>query len=145
MDFILQPWPWFVGGPLIAFILFLMFYFGKNFGVSTTLETFCSITGAGKLSDYFKVDLKKDSWSIIFVIGIIIGGFLSSEFLKTSKVIELNPDTITELSALGIADAGNSFLPQEIFSLENIFSVKGFLILIGAGFLVGFGSRYAGG
>ena len=32
MDFILQPWPWYVAGVLIAFCMYLMFYFGKHFG-----------------------------------------------------------------------------------------------------------------
>ena len=145
MEFITQPWPWFVGGPLIALVLFLMFYFGKAFGISTTLETFCTVGGAGKLSNHFKVDLKQNRWRIIFVMGIVIGGFLSSEFLMTSQVIDLNPDTFKDLSELGFANAGSSYLPEEIFSVENLFSIKGFLILIGAGILVGFGSRYAGG
>jgi uncharacterized membrane protein YedE/YeeE len=145
MEFITQPWPWFVGGPLIALVLFLMFYFGKAFGVSTTLDTFCSVGGAGKFLDYFKVDVKQNRWRFVFVSGIIIGGFLSSEFLMTSQAIDLNPDTVKELADLGFANAGNSYLPEEIFSLENLFSIKGFLILIVAGILIGFGSRYAGG
>ena len=145
MEFITQPWPWFVGGPLIAFVLFLTFYFGKAFGVSRSLETLCTIGGAGKLTDYFKVDLKERKWSLFFIVGIVIGGFISSEFLMSSQVIDLNPTTVKELADLGFANAGNTYLPEEIFSLENLLSVKGFLILIGAGILIGFGTRYAGG
>ena len=59
--------------------------------------------------------------------------------------IALNPETVSELSELGFVNAGQSYLPTEVFSIENLFSIKGFAILIGAGFLVGFGSRYAGG
>lgn len=145
MEFITQPWPWFVGGPLIALILFLMFYFGKSFGVSTTLETFCSVGGAGKFSNHFKIDVKQNRWRFVFVLGIIIGGFLSSEFLMSSQVIDLNPYTVKELADLGFANAGSSYLPEEIFSIENLLSLKGLLILIVAGVLIGFGSRYAGG
>ena len=145
MDFILQPWPWYIGGPLIAFVLFLTFYFGKAFGVSKSLETFCTIGGAGRFSDYFKVDLKERKWSLFFVAGIIIGGFISSEFLMKTQVIDLNPTTIKELAALGFANAGNSYMPEEIFSLDSLLSVKGFLILIISGILIGFGTRYAGG
>ncbi|MCI2229294.1 YeeE/YedE family protein [Polaribacter sp. MSW13] len=145
MDFITQPWPWYVGGPLIAFTLFLMFYFGKSFGVSTSLETFCSIGGAGKFSDYFKINLKEKHWLLFFVIGILIGGFISSEFLMQSHAIDLNPATVKDLAELGFADAGSSYLPPEIYSTENMFTVKGFLILISAGVLIGFGTRYAGG
>lgn len=145
MEFITQPWPWYVGGPLIAFVLFLTFYFGKVFGVSRSLETFCTIGGAARFSDYFKVDLKERKWSLFFVAGIIIGGFISSEFLMKTQAIDLNPTTVKELADLGFANAGSSYLPEEIFSLENLLSVKGFIILIGAGILIGFGTRYAGG
>jgi uncharacterized membrane protein YedE/YeeE len=145
MELITQPWPWFIGGPLIALVLFLMFYFGKAFGVSTTLETLCSVGGAGRLSEHFKIDKKQNSWRFVFVLGIVIGGFLSSEFLMTSQAIDLNPETVKELTDLGFSNAGSKYLPEEIFSVERLFSIKGFLILIGAGVLIGFGARYAGG
>ena len=62
MEFITQPWAWYVAGPIIALIMFLLFYFGERFGVSSNLETFCSIGGAGKFVDYFKIDWKQNSW-----------------------------------------------------------------------------------
>ena len=58
MDFIFEPWPWYVGGPLIAISLLLYFYFGKNFGASTNFETLCTMAGAGRVSAYFKKDWK---------------------------------------------------------------------------------------
>lgn len=145
MEFITQAWPWYVSGPSIAFILFLVFYYGKNFGVSTNLETFCTIGGAGKFSDYFKTDWKERKWSLFFVAGIVLGGFISHQFLMPSEAIALNPETIKELNQLGFEQAGKSYLPAEIFSLEQLGTLKGFLILLVSGILVGFGSRYAGG
>ncbi|CAA0249969.1 conserved membrane hypothetical protein [Tenacibaculum maritimum] len=145
MDFITQPWAWYITGPMIASVLFLLFYFGRSFGVSTNLETFCTIGGAGKISDYFKTDWKARGWSLIFATGIVIGGFISFNFLMPTKEIALNPQTVKELSELGFSNAGNSYLPSEIFGKEVLFSFKGFLILIGAGVLIGFGARYAGG
>lgn len=145
MDFILQPWAWYLGGPLIALTLFLFFFFGKNFGVSSNLETMCTIAGAGKISDYFKKDWKERDWSLVFIVGLLIGGFIASKFLSTNT-IDLNPKTVQELADLGFANAGKSSIaPLEIFSIESMFSLKGFLILIVAGFLIGFGTRYAGG
>ncbi|TVZ56461.1 hypothetical protein OD91_1746 [Lutibacter sp. Hel_I_33_5] len=145
MDFILQPWPWYVAGPLIAFVLFLLFYFGRSFGVSTNLETFCTIGGAGKVSDYFKTDVKTRTWSLVLVVGVIIGGYISSHFLMTSQAIDLNPETVKDLAELGFANAGSSYLPTEIFATENIFSLKGISILVVAGLFIGFGTRYASG
>ena len=145
MEFISQPWPWYVAGPAIAFVLFLMFYFGRSFGVSSNLETLCTIGGAGNVSDYFKKDWRARKWSLTFVVGIIIGGFISSHYLMPSHTIELNPTTITELANLGFTDAGNTYIPDEIFGSENLGSVKGIAILLIAGLCIGFGTRYAGG
>jgi len=145
MDFILQPWPWYVAGPLIALSMFLMFYFGKKFGVSSNLETLCSIAGAGKLVDFFKFDWRKNKWNLAFVFGLIIGGFIANQWLTPDQSIALNPKTVENLAEIGFENAGATYLPDEIFSMDALFSVKGFLILIGAGVLVGFGSRYAGG
>ena len=38
MEIILEPWPWFVSGPLIAFTLFLLLIVGKKFGMSSNLK-----------------------------------------------------------------------------------------------------------
>jgi len=145
MDFILQPWPWYVAGSLIALCMYLLFFFGKNFGVSSNLETVCAMGGAGKLNDFFKFDWRKNKWNLVFVIGLIVGGFISSQWLTLDNSIALNPQTIQDLSEKGIYNAGDSYLPNEIFSIEAMFTFKGFLILIIAGILVGFGSRYASG
>ncbi|MGY0425884.1 MAG: YeeE/YedE family protein [Polaribacter sp.] len=145
MDFILQPWPWFVGGPLIALSLFLYFYFGKNFGVSTNFETLCTMAGAGKVSDYFKKDWKERDFALLFVVGLIIGGFVSATYLIPNQNIDLNPRTVQELTDLGFSNVANQYFPDEIFSQEVVFSLKGFLILILSGVLIGFGTRYAGG
>ena len=145
MEIITQPWPWYVAGPTIAFVLFLLFYFGKAFGVSTNLETFCTISGAGRFVDYFKTDWKDRTWSLIFVVGIIIGGFISSNYLMNGVGINLNPQTVQDLEALGFANAGSEYLPAELFSTDNLLSLKGIGILIVAGLFIGFGTRYAGG
>jgi uncharacterized membrane protein YedE/YeeE len=145
MDFILQPWAWYVGGPLIAISLLLYFYFGKNFGASTNFETLCTMAGAGKVSDYFKKDWKDRDFALLFVIGLIIGGFISSLYLIPNQTIDLIPKTVQELTDLGFSNIGSQYFPEEIFGEEALFSLKGFLILLISGILVGFGTRYAGG
>ncbi len=145
IDFIVQPWAWYIGGPLIALSLFLYFYFGKDFGASTNFETLCTMAGAGKVSDYFKKDWKQRDYALMFVVGLIIGGFISSTYLVPDQTIDLNPTTVKELTDLGFTDVANQYFPDEIFSEEVVFSLKGFLILIVSGLLIGFGTRYAGG
>lgn len=145
MDFILQPWPWYVGGPLIALCMYLMFFFGKKFGVSSNLETICAMGGAGKFVDFFKFDWRKNKWNLIFILGLAVGGYISNEWLTPNQTIALNPQTVQDLSEIGIANGGSTYLPDEIYGIHTLFSIKGFLILLVAGILVGFGSRYAGG
>ena len=145
MEFLLQPWAWYVSGPLIALSMFLMFYFGKRLGISSNLESLCAIGGAGKVVDYFKFDWRKNSWNLSFAVGLVVGGFLAFQYLIPDKSIALNPHTVTDLQEMGFQNAGKTYLPTEIFSTDAIFSLKGFAILFIAGILVGFGARYAGG
>lgn len=145
IDFISQPWPWYVAGPLITLTMFLLIYFGKSFGVSSNLRTLCTIGGAGRFSDFFKFEWKTQSWNLIFVIGAATGGFIASHFLTNEEPIQLASSVVKELESYGINDPGSDFLPQELFGLEALLSVRGFVMLIVGGFLVGFGTRYAGG
>lgn len=145
MDFLLRPWPWYVSGPLIALVLLILVYFGKTFGMSSNLRTLCSIGGAGKYSDFFRFDWKAHRWNLIVVLGAIVGGLIAVTLLSDGSTIALNPETVSDLRELGFYNAGESLLPAEIYDWGSVFSLKGLTILIVAGFLVGFGTRYAGG
>lgn len=145
MEFLSQQWPWYVAGPIISIIMFGLLYAGENFGMSNNLRTICSLGGAGKFSDFFKIDTKKQFWNLAFVLGSIIGGYIAVQFLPSQRAIQLSAKTITTLSEYGISSAGVHFLPNEIFGLEGLNSFSGILLLLGGGVLVGFGTRYAGG
>lgn len=145
MDFILQPWPWYVSGPLIAITMAILVFFGKTFGMSSNLRTLCSIGGAGKFADFFKFDWKAQKWNLTVALGAIIGGFIAVQFLSDGSTIALSQETIADLNALGFQNVGETLLPAEIYNWDAILSFKGFSLLAIAGFLVGFGTRYAGG
>ena len=145
IEFISQPWQWYVAGPIISLVMFLLIYFGKNFGMSANLRTMCTIGGAGKFSEFFNFDWKSQSWNLIFVAGSISGGFVASYLLNSHEVMDLAPSVIQELQELGIENVGQEILPSSLFSFEALFSLRGVIMLIGGGFLVGFGARYAGG
>lgn len=145
MDILLKPWPWFISGPLIATVLLLLLYFGKTFGMSSNLRTLCAISGAGKHADFFKFDWRAQKWNLTVVLGAIIGGFIATQFLTDGTVIQLNPKTISDLADMNFTQAGETLLPNEIYGWDAVFSLKGISILIIGGFLVGFGTRYAGG
>ena len=144
MDLLLNPWSWYVSGPLIAISMYLMFYFGKRLGISSNLESLCAIGGAGKFVDYFKFDWKKNLWNISFVIGLLIGGFITNNYLQKTDEVSISQQTKQDLNKLGFKNAGASYVPPELFSLDQL-SIKNISILLIAGFLVGFGARYAGG
>ncbi|UAB84412.1 YeeE/YedE family protein [Zunongwangia sp. SCSIO 43204] len=145
MDLIYEPWPWYVSGPLIALVMFILLFAGKQFGMSSNLRTMCSIGGAGKAADFFRFDWKKERWNLMVVIGAVIGGFLASHYMSNNTV-EINPDIAQKLSQeYGIDSAGEAYLPPELFASDQLNDPFVLGILIIGGFLVGFGARYAGG
>jgi len=145
MEFILQPWPWYISGPLIALTLLFLVLFGKTFGMSSNLKTLCSMAGAGKYVGFFNFDWKAQRWNLTVVLGAIIGGFIAVHFLSNGAPINLSQATLSDLNTLGFQQVGEKLLPPEIYGWEHILTLKGMGILIIAGFLVGFGTRYAGG
>jgi len=145
MDWILAPWPWYVSGPFIALTMFVLLFMGKSFGMSSNLRTLCSIGGAGKRVEFFNYDWKSHKWNLVVLVGAIVGGFIAANFLSNDTLVDLSPNTLESLKELGFANAGATYLPEELFSWENVLSIKGLAIMIGGGFLVGFGARYAGG
>jgi hypothetical protein len=145
MDILLKPWPWYISGPLIALVLLFLVYFGKTFGMSSNLRTMCTMAGGGRYSNFFKFDWKSQRWNLTVVLGAILGGFIATQFLSDGSTIDLSSNTVADLSQLGFDRAGEAILPSELYSWEAITSFKGLGILLIAGFLVGFGTRYAGG
>lgn len=142
--FLTQPWSWWFSGMMISAIMFFLLYFGKSFGFSSNLRTICAAAGLGKRTKFFDFKWKAQIWNLVFLVGAIAGGFIAKQFLSTDIPVELSPATIQDLGAMGFA-APTSLQPSELFSWEAVFTVKGFLLLAFGGFMVGFGSRYAGG
>ncbi|MCT4580026.1 MAG: YeeE/YedE family protein [Flavobacteriales bacterium] len=143
---LITPWPWWVSGLMITFTMYLLLFFGKSFGMSGNLRTMCSI-GASKFSDFFKFDWKKEIWNLVVAGGAMLGGFTFANYLLPHQTINISDATISDLNELNIhVEKGQvPVLPEEIFSWENLFTLQGFIIIVIGGFLVGFGTRYAGG
>lgn len=145
MNWIYEPWPWYVSGPMIALIMFLLLMMGKNFGMSSNLRTLCTICGAGNKTDFFKFDWKEQKWNLIVVLGAVIGGFIGSHLLSGETAVAINPDTVTDLKAMGFSSAGEAYLPEMLFDIGALSDIKTLSLLAIGGLLVGFGARYAGG
>lgn len=138
----MQPWPWYIGGPIIAIVMLLLIYFGKSFGFSSNFRTICSSLGAGKSCDFFAFDWKAQKWNLLFLVGAVLGGVVSVLFLSDNQIPAISETTIAQLNELGFESAGKAYSPTEIF---ETMSIKNIILLLVGGLFVGFGTRYAGG
>ncbi len=144
METILQPWPWYVAGPLIGLTVPILLLIGnKTFGISSSLRHVCAACIPAGIP-FFKYEWKKEVWNLFFVSGILIGGFIGAYFLANPEPLVIHPQLAAELAGYGITDY-SSMIPKQLFTLENILTLKGFLLMVVGGFVVGFGTRYAGG
>jgi uncharacterized membrane protein YedE/YeeE len=144
LEIIKQPWPWYVAGPLIGLTVPALLILGnKSFGISSSFRHVCAMCVPGKIP-FFQYDWKKELWNMFFVLGIFFGGIIAVNFLSTSAVVQLNPSLVKELSGYGITNF-SSLVPVDLVSWDKLFTLPGFIMMAGGGFLVGFGARYAGG
>ncbi len=120
MNWIMQPWPWWVSGILIGLTVPLLYILaGKAFGISTSLqEAGAMCTPNSRLEYLGRFDRKANFWTLVFVAGIAIGAFIATRFLSET--------------------------PQELLP-ESFDSAGGAIKLLAGGFLIGLGTRYAGG
>jgi uncharacterized membrane protein YedE/YeeE len=145
MDCIFQTWHWSISGFLIGMIMLTLIYFGKNFGMSSNLQTLCSMTGIGNKVSFFDIDWKSKRWNLVVVLGAMLGGFVAVHFMSDPSNVAINPKTIAQLAALGIDAPNGQLEPNFLFGNQIFESPKKIFILIIGGILIGFGTRYAGG
>lgn len=148
IEFISQPWHWAISGVGIVLSMFLLLVLGGEFGVSSNLRTLCSIGGAGKFSDFFRYDWKNQIWNLVFIGGAVVGGFIASHYLASPEPVQIATGTQEFLTTIGIStpqtiEEGTGFVPKEIY--YNLANPRNIIFLIIGGFLIGFGTRYAGG
>lgn len=146
MEILKETWPWYVAGPLIALTFFLLHWFGRTFGVSSNLRTLCSMGGAGRCSSFFRMDPWKQSWNLLFILGSAIGGFLAEQYLMEQPfTVDIAASSIDTFKGWGIDDPGQGYIPEALLGNEGLDSWFNRTLLLAGGFLVGFGTRYAGG
>lgn len=144
IKFFSQPWPWYISGPAIAAIMAILVFSGKTFGFSANLSNLCSLLGFGNRVSYFNFDWKKQQWNLWFLVGSVIGGYIAVHYLQSPQSLSLSPSTIADLQKLKVPFDGK-LEPGSIFNWQYLLTGKGLLLFLGGGFLIGFGTRYAGG
>jgi uncharacterized protein len=147
INFIKQPWPWYIAGPLIGLMVPLLLILGnKTFGISSTLRHICAACFPGNIP-FFQYNWKKESWNLVLVAGVLVGGAIAALCLNDPQPVQVNSKLVDELHRYGINDY-HSMVPADLFNWSSLLTTRGvirvILIVVG-GFLVGFGTRYAGG
>ena len=144
VEWISQPWPWYVAGPIIGLMVPLhLILLNRTFGISSSFRHVCAACIPNNL-DFLKYDWKSESWNLVFAGGVLIGAFLAASFFSTDAPIALSESAIARFHELGIQDL-NGQHPADIFSWDRLSDPRTLLFVIVGGFLVGFGTRYAGG
>jgi uncharacterized membrane protein YedE/YeeE len=142
---IAQSWPWYVAGPLIGlFVPALLLIGNKMLGISANLRHVCAAAMPGRV-DFFRYDWRRaGGWNLAFALGILLGGALAGRFLAGDGVVHLSPSAHASIAALGVHDF-TGLAPHELFRWSALASWRGIAVLVGGGFLIGFGTAYAGG
>lgn len=144
IEFLREPWPWYIAGPLIGLTVPALLIIGnKSFGISSSLRHICASCFPANIP-FFKYDWKKEVWNLFFVFGILLGGFIAMRLLSNPNPVEVNPKLAEELATYGIKNY-NNLVPEDIMNWKSLFTMRGFLLMVLGGFFVGFGTRYAGG
>jgi uncharacterized membrane protein YedE/YeeE len=144
LEILREPWPWYVAGPLIGLTVPILLIIGnKSFGISSSLRHICAMCIPANIP-FFKYDWKKESWNLFFVFGIFLGGVIGAYFLSNPDPVAIAPELSEKLATYGITDH-TGLVPSQLFSWESLFTLRGFIMIVVGGFLVGFGTRYAGG
>ncbi len=144
LEIIRQPWPWYVAGPLIGLTVPALLLLGnKSFGISSSLRHICAACLPAGIP-FFQYNWRKEIWNLVFVLGIFLGGAIAVQFLSNPNEVVVNPELAQQLAGWGITNFSN-LVPADLMSWESLFTLRGALLMIGGGFLVGFGTRWAGG
>ena len=144
MNWIFQPWPWYVAGPVIGLLVPLLLLIGnKTFGISSSLRHICAACIPANIA-LFKYDWKKEIWNLFFVAGIATGGCIAAYVLTNQGPVDMHPKLAEELTSYSV-NGRAGLVPSDLFSFHSLLTLRGFLLIVAGGFFVGFGTRYAGG
>jgi uncharacterized membrane protein YedE/YeeE len=144
MDFLYKPWPWYVAGPIIGITVPLLLLMGnKRLGISSSLRHICAACFPGSVP-LFKYDWRKEVWNFWFVGGVLLGGILGGVVFANPHPVDISLSTQTYLGQFGIMPQ-EGLMPMELFNWNSLATMKGLLLMVVGGFMVGVGTRYARG
>ena len=140
-----KSWPWYVSGPMIGlFVPALLLLGNRMFGISSNLRHVCAAAMPGRVP-FFRYDWRSaGAWNLAFALGIVAGGIIAVHLLGAGSMIQLSSAARASVAALGVHDV-SGLVPGELFSWSALLTWHGVVMMVGGGFLIGFGTAYAGG
>ena len=138
-------WTWWISGPLIGLMVPSLLLVGnKLFGISSNLRHLCAATMPGD-NAFLRYDWKRlGGWNLALAAGTVIGGLIAARLLDGGTAVHVGEAARRSFTALGITDT-SGLVPAQLFSWSALITIRGFIVLVVGGLLVGFGSAYAGG
>ncbi len=144
MEILSQPWPWWVAGIVVGLTVPALLILGnKHFGLSANLRHICAACFPANIR-FFRYDWKKEVWNFFFAAGIMVGGLIAATLLANPEPVKVAPELAAELQGYGINDF-SGIVPAQLISWDSLLTVRGFIMQVIGGLLIGFGTRYAGG
>ena len=144
MELLYKPWPWYTAGAVIGLTVPTLLLLGnKRLGISSTLRHLCAACVPANIP-FFQYDWRGQSWNLFFAGGILIGGFLGGYVFANPDPVQVSAETKQLFLTWGLSDQ-SGLMPRELFNWSNVLTLNGFFLMIVGGFLVGFGTRWAGG
>jgi uncharacterized membrane protein YedE/YeeE len=140
----MHPLPWYIAGPLIGLVVPALLIIGnKPFGVSSNFRLLCSAIAPCGI-EYFRHDWRgAGAWNLVFLGGVFVGAAIAWRVAPVPAV-DLSARTVADLQRLGVREFAG-LAPHDVFSWASLLTLKGFVSIVIGGFLVGFGTAYAGG
>jgi uncharacterized membrane protein YedE/YeeE len=144
-QFLEQPWPWWIGGPLIGLMVPALLLLGNRlFGFSSNFRHACAAWLPARPA-YLRYDWRAaGGWNLVFALGTLLGGLIAATVVGHPDEITIDAMTRADLAALGVTSF-DGLVPTDLFSWGSLLTVQGLILFVVGGFLVGFGTAYAGG
>ena len=139
----MHPLPWYIAGPLIGLVVPALLLIGnKAFGISSNLRHICAAVAPCGI-EFFRHDWKKAGlWNLTFLAGVFVGAAIAARVAPPP--VAISSQTIDALRAIGVHEF-TGLAPHDVFGWSSLLTLRGFVCVIVGGFLVGFGTAYAGG